>query len=143
MKADSAAPTGEVVSVWADDGCALLGEARQLVAGGWCQKDMVVFWDDVDGKGCGTQSESTRTLYCSLGAIYAAASASLLDLGSPAAVGAITRLVAAAGAAGEDGGQKGSRARKLIRWNDSPGRTQAEVLAAFDGAIDGRPAAGP
>jgi hypothetical protein len=87
-----------------------LTEARALIAQGWCQGD---YYEDSD---CGTK-------YCAVGAIRAAAEDQsyfyCLDyLGQTLAF------------------MIGSGRYNVPNWNDAPGRTQQEVLALYDRAID-------
>jgi hypothetical protein len=91
----------------------ILVEARELIAKGWTQlayakKANGDVTDDRDGSG---------VCFCALGAIRRA-SGSYTDCQPAAGV-----FRAAIGSAFIDG------------WNDAPGRTQAEVLEAFDRAI--------
>lgn len=86
-----------------------LTEARALIEQGWCQGD---YYEDSD---CGTK-------YCAVGAIRAAAEDQsyfyCLDyLGQ--VLGMITASLC-----------------NVPNWNDAPGRTQQEVLALYDRAID-------
>lgn len=77
---------------------------------------------------CRREYKDTRGCYCSLGACYVASGyevegASVLHDGDVTAYAtaekALERAIDSA----------------VIRWNDSPGRTKDEVLAAFDKAI--------
>ncbi len=102
----------------------LLAEARELVLRGWCQgadaEDAqgapVVAWDPVARR------------WSALGALVATAGGpSALVRGGPS----LERLAKAALALG-----LAADAEVLKDWNDAPDRTQADVLEAFDRAID-------
>jgi hypothetical protein len=84
-----------------------LREARALIERGWCQGDYV----------CGTS-------VCVYGAIQATLYGDPEDCSVTADEEEVVVLLKEA---------TGSAA--LVQWNDCPGRTQAEVLAAFDKAI--------
>lgn len=94
----------------------ILAEARELIAKGWTQGTPA---RNADGDDCGVY-ESEAQCFCSLGALWRAAG------GIGVAVDAANALRA---------GATGSLASSISFWNDAPGRTQAEVLAAFDKAI--------
>lgn len=79
--------------------------ARTLIAEGWTQGE---YWTVIDGCKC----------YCPIGALTFASD------GYPAAFTAAWQLLSRA-----------INDKFLVRWNDRPERTQAEVLAAFDRAI--------
>lgn len=93
--------------------------ARELLAKGWIQRDWArnlagdsVLWSD-----------PAATHFCSMGAIgRMAGDSSALREGAREAFMDANDLE-----------------RAVADWNDAPGRTQAEVLAAFDKAIAEQP----
>lgn len=92
----------------------ILRAARAKVEKGWCQGPPAK-----DGNGHATYSGSDRACkWCSVGAIW-----SVLD--------ATTGEQACA----EVAIQNALGVTSLAFWNEKPGRTQAEVLEAFDKAI--------
>jgi hypothetical protein len=97
----------------------ILKLAREKVAAGWTQGSLTR-----DAQGATQCSYAEATCYCSWGAILAASDE--LDLANPS-----VRLYA------EDLFEStyAEPGVSLISWNDRPGRTQAEVVAAFDAAI--------
>lgn len=86
----------------------VLTNARALVAQGWTQGD----WRD-------------GSCYCAAGALRSVTRGMLGD----AWVEAVAALKAAIGR------HRFCGDREIIGWNDTPGRTQEEVIAAFDRAI--------
>ena len=92
-----------------------LRAAQVLVARGWCRRHMA---EDALGRSVHVNdlAKISATKYCLIGACYAVGAIG---------VGAVVRQYL----------------RRILRvewegdWNDAPGRTQAEVLAAFDAAI--------
>lgn len=108
---------------------AMVTEARRLVAGGWCQGAHA---RDEAGAEIPSWSEEARS-WSLLGALLASwhrqdsqddgdLVAHLVDAH---ALGHATEVL------GEVVGTAG-----LDRWNDHPARTQADVVAAFDGALE-------
>ena len=103
---------------------ATLAEARKLIAQGWTQGD---FYSDEDGSGC----------YCLAGAVGAAEAASVkLPKGRVKFV-FYSRSKSVQALSDYLGGiARGAAAVDLVtEWNDTPGRTQEEVLALIDRAI--------
>lgn len=94
----------------------VLRKARALLTpeGAWTQGD---YARDAIGREVG-YLDPAATCFCTVGAVSAAASA----------LGLNRRL-------GIDRLQEVLKWPHLPSWNDLPGRTQAEVLAAFDAAI--------
>lgn len=93
----------------------VLVEARGLIAHGWTQ--YAVARDTYEQPVPATSTDACR--WCATGAITRAVRlANESDLLFMAAVGAVAPN------------------RSITRWNDAPGRTQAEVLEAFDSAIE-------
>jgi hypothetical protein len=89
----------------------LLRAARDRVAQGWCQRAYAM---DPAGHNCGERDPSAVS-WCLVGALWAShADGDVLD--------ALNFLRGACGLA-------------LSAWNDVPGRTQADVLAAIDLAL--------
>jgi hypothetical protein len=101
-----------------------LAEARKLIAQGWTQG---AFYDDEDGSGC----------YCLAGAVGAAEAASVkLTKGRVNFVFYSRSKSIAALSACLGGRGSGAGAVDLVtEWNDTPGRTQQDVLALIDRAI--------
>lgn len=94
----------------------ILTAARDLVARGWCQGTMAR-----TRHGCPTAwTLPDAASFCSVGAVQAAAGASEGE---------------SVYEAFEFFADVIDRAR-IPKWNDAPGRTQAEVVAAFDRAIE-------
>jgi hypothetical protein len=91
--------------------------ARKKVAAGWTQEFLAR-----DAQGNTRCSYAEATCFCSWGAILAAAD----ELDASHSVECVAEKLFES-TYPEDWG--------LIDWNDSPGRTQAEVVAAFDHAI--------
>jgi len=87
----------------------VLEAARARVAKGWTQK---VFARDSDGNEAKADGPNACR-WCAEGAISF----------GPGALNALILLECAIGGPG------------VVRWNDTPGRTQAEVISAFDRAI--------
>lgn len=91
----------------------VLRDARALVAKGWTRKAIARTETGEEAASCG---DINAVCWCIFGALYAQPS------GVPR--------------------QKASRiiddvcGGEMVSWNDAPGRTQAEVLAAFDRAIE-------
>ena len=109
-----------------------------MVAVGWCQKAMAMFVNDDTGERVPQPADATRTLYCALGAIYAADHGrhpSHKDLYSREAAGAMSRVLEAAECKESPGGPVWMLSKMLTTWNDDPARAQEEVVAAFDAAI--------
>lgn len=98
-----------------------LREARALIERGWCQKDYA------RGKSGRTVSPKGRAArcYCAMGAIGHA------NHSWPCALlpGVRELVCAVTGFADAD-------EVTILNWNDAPERTQDEVLAAFDRAIE-------
>ena len=92
----------------------VLADARALVAEGWCQGELEVIDPD----------PAVPNRYCPIGAILAAAPGD--GAAEPSWPGAAARA-----ALRDANGIEGS----LAEWNDAPGRTQAQVLEAFDRAV--------
>ena len=90
----------------------VLEKARERIASGWCQNRR---WDQ-EGN------------VCLLGAI---ADATHTRVGNP---GNVEALVGAMGFTRSSGPI--SPILQAVEWNNKPGRTQAEVLARFDAAIE-------
>lgn len=87
----------------------ILRKARQLIADGWCQRDSVAY-----------DARSKTFSYCALGAISAAGN---LRTARNLAFVYLTSAIS-------------PQAVAIPHWNDHPRRTQEEVLAAFDKAIE-------
>lgn len=85
----------------------ILVAARELIAKGWVQGTSRKTNDD--GSLC----------YCATGAIYEAE-----KRGTPETLDAEYALIAAIGSL------------DIVAWNDAAGRTKAEVVAAFDRAVE-------
>lgn len=90
-----------------------LREARKLIERGWCQDH---YAETASGREC-HWLDDVAAKWCILGAINHA-NGCLLFSSEPEII--------LSGAVGR---------QPLGAWNDEPGRTQAEVLAAFDKAI--------
>lgn len=88
----------------------ILTAARAKVAQGWTQRRYSTV---IGGKRC----------FCAVGALIEVAP----DYGAIEHRGAVDLLTVAA---------TGFAMNSAVHWNDAPGRTRAEVLAAFDKAID-------
>lgn len=95
--------------------------AREHIARGWTQGAMA---RDAEGLECGVR-EAVATCFCALGAIFAAAGSH-----NEPALPAADRL-------------RAELRDDITRWNDAPGRTQAEVLAVFDRVIEKARGAAP
>jgi hypothetical protein len=93
-----------------------LVEARKLIERGWTRK---VYARTKSGKET-TLTRKSATCFCAMGAI-----GRVFDDDDPNFYTPGMRFLAAA--IGTD---------PIYEWNDAPGRTQAEVLAAFDKAIE-------
>jgi hypothetical protein len=97
-----------------------LREARALCEAGWTQDN----YADLN--------DNEETCYCASGAIGLVACNDIdagdfdIDEQDPAYRSVIAALGAAVGC---------KHSYEIARWNDAPERTQAEVLAAFDKAI--------
>lgn len=89
----------------------ILKKARGLVEKGWTA---TVFARDADGLPI-HETDRRAVCWCASGALHAS--------GSPWGSDARTVFIRAIGTG------------EIPDWNDSPGRTQSEVLAAFDKAI--------
>jgi len=99
----------------------ILIKARELIATkGWTQGRWAL-----DAAGKPAMADEHATCFCSWGAIVTAARGFGWD--SEAEYTACCVFAEAIGA-GDTG--------RLIKWNDAPGRTKEEVLAAFDRAIE-------
>jgi hypothetical protein len=93
--------------------------ARGLIAKGWTQGSFARASD-----GVGTSfNDHDACSWCSLGALMAA---------TPVAFDRGIAMSCLRDAIGRDANGRGS----IQLWNDAPERTQAEVLAAFDKAIE-------
>lgn len=92
----------------------VLKAARAKIEQGWCQGDAA---QNSDGELCGSQ-DLNASCWCCVGAIGAVTAYN--EQATPA-------LKAIRDAIGTPG---------IAKWNDAKGRTQAEVLAAFDKAIE-------
>jgi hypothetical protein len=90
---------------------AVLTAARALVERGWTQGE---YARHKNGRPIGP-AEPNAVCWCATGAIMATGKSLAADL-------AVYHLGDALG-------------DSVLRWNDTPGRTQAEVLALFDRAI--------
>jgi hypothetical protein len=91
-----------------------LREARALIERGWCQKDTAI-----DRKGNSVDVFSPlATRWCIYGAVAAITENNYV----PADIADVLREGLPVGAL-------------VSQWNDTPGRTQAEVLDLFDRAI--------
>jgi hypothetical protein len=95
-----------------------LREARALIERGWVQ---VLVAGDAKGRSAPLHSD-TAVVFCPYGALQR------VTVADNGLYGRLLELVKRAVGLG-----KGS---SLIVWNDAPERTQAEVLAAFDKAIE-------
>jgi hypothetical protein len=93
----------------------ILTAARDRIASGWCQRHSAL---DADGKPA-FPSSAKAVKFCVIGAL-AASHVLYLD------ESVIKPLRESAGI---------PKDKSLFHWNDQPGRTQAEVLEAFDRAI--------
>lgn len=93
----------------------LLKAARAKIEQGWCQGTMA---KEQRGRMRGPK-ESYSCSWCVLGAL--AAASTLEELNPYRTARTLMEAVVAP---------------SLSAWNDAPGRTQAEVLAAFDKAIE-------
>lgn len=85
----------------------VLEKSRKLILEGWCQGDL-------------SRYKYGETQYCSIGAVNDTAS---MDRSKGEWAGAIYYLSISMG-------------NSITGFNDSPGRTKEEVLAAFDKAIE-------
>lgn len=95
-----------------------LVRTRAIVEAGWCQHDSSTV---VDGKRC----------FSLTGAVWEARALDDLNAYHDNRVrGKVERLLHEAVEA------TGASAVELVKWNDVPGRTQAEVLAVIDQAIE-------
>lgn len=94
----------------------ILKRARALVERGWCQGTY-----SRDERGVASLSKSQDCSWCSVGALDTAAGSD-----SDKYLAAYDELATAITPGGDVG---------VVKWNDAPGRTQAEVLAMFDRAI--------
>ena len=104
----------------------LLTEGRVLLArpDGWCQGAFVVTNYVKPGTtGCHDQ-------YCPIGAIQ-----HIADRNPEAYPGYFDALRALRQALPDDGFADNGNEHRIIRWNDRPERTQAEVLGLYDRAI--------
>lgn len=94
------------------DALKILKRARSLIAEGWCQG---VSAQDANGH-CTSVDSVHAVKWCIDGAFCASAGVGYLE-----AIKCLSRAF--------------DSPQSIILWNDTPGRTQAEVLAAFDRAI--------
>jgi hypothetical protein len=103
---------------------ATLAEARKLIAQGWTQG---AFYDDEDGRGC----------YCLAGAVGAANAGPVRLAKGRVKVIFYSRIESIQSLSDCLGGKgRGHDAVGLVtEWNDTPGRTQEDVLALIDQAI--------
>jgi hypothetical protein len=93
-----------------------MAEARERVATGWCQGAVA---QDEDGRAVGPGSSDARR-WSMLGALLAS-----WDGGPVEELGqAVTSL------------HRSTEQSPLEVWNDRPGRTQTDVVAAFERAIE-------
>lgn len=95
----------------------VLRAARKKIEQGWCQH---VYAKDDKGLSVDLLSADTACQWCASGAIH------LVGDGNAIAKGHAFRILK----------QTVGSIRSVPRWNDDPHRTQAEVLAAFDKAIE-------
>lgn len=96
----------------------VLRGARAKIAQGWCQGTAA---RDANGVTSSCFMELGACSWCAIGAIYGAAPVD--ELGEASADAAIAALVTHV------------PGNAIAPWNDSPSRTQAEVLELFDRAI--------
>ena len=81
--------------------------------------------------------DEAATCWCALGAIYRATQCSPDErTNDPDVVDAAEALVIAGGLPPGDRRSNNSPTVVVFRWNDEPGRTQDEILALFDRAIE-------
>lgn len=97
----------------------ILTSARAKIEQGWCQGSLA---RNADGKRTGERA-SDAICWCAIGACWANA-----DTSNLAACEVIRQAT--------DKLSDAVGARAINIWNDSPTRTKAEVLAAFDRAIE-------
>ncbi len=100
---------------------ALVLDARDLIERGWCQNSPAL-----SGTGRAVEPTSAHARrWSALGALVAAYRSSAPHETLARSAFALARRALA------------RRAGDLITWNDEPGRTRTEVLAAFQGAREG------
>jgi hypothetical protein len=106
-----------------------LREARALIERGWTQGEFAL-----DAKGEEIESpDQTPTCFCALGAISQAA----LGYPDPDAEDFVSNAKPFEDVSTVLAQALGFRfSHEIAKWNDRLGRTQAEVLAAFDKAIE-------
>lgn len=98
---------------------ACLTRARELLRVGWCQGVNSCSAEAVhEGRVLGVATPETRSCYCAVQAMFTGS--------SPRDFNKAWSLL----------GSVIGRFRSIPVWNDSPTRTHAEVLAAFDRAIE-------
>jgi len=102
-----------------DDVVAILQRAKERVAAGWCQGRLSDHVQHPCAVPHPMEALRASTEWCVSGALIAELG-QWLNVRSPHPV-----EVALAAVIGED----------FVAWNDTPGRTQAELLDAFDAAI--------
>lgn len=100
----------------------VLIEARRLIAEkGWTQE---VYSRDVCGRSSLTEEfDGNPVCFCADGAIRRATHMHQARIEARAVLGKVV-------------GARGVSGFEVWRWNDEPGRTKEEVLAAFDRAIE-------
>lgn len=104
----------------------ILRRGRERVAKGWCQKAQA---RDADGFSSNADSPSAAQ-WCAIGAIVDEADESGARLEAQRALrGAL--------------GRSRLTYYAVVEWNDTPGRTQAEVITLFEKAIAAEEAAAP
>lgn len=92
-----------------------LREARKLIERGWCQDAYAL---DANGDEI-RENDPSAVCWCASGAL-------LVDLNHPDPIVHRARMMF----------RRAIKNDFIPGWNDRPGRTQAEVLAAFDKAIE-------
>mgnify|MGYP006288290745 CR=1 FL=1 len=96
----------------------ILKDARELVAQGWCQ---CAHARSETGRALDIWTKPSGCAYCAEGALIMASCATEDQEEITDAWNVLREVVGT---------------KSLYLWNDAPGRTKAEILAAFDEAIE-------